>query len=77
MERVHSGIKHLGGKRKLKECKVSQTSFGHISINFFNDSYGLNGYKKPSKNLLINVLRQSILAEILSKSTGNYHVTIY
>jgi len=33
MERVYSGIKHLGGKRKLKEYKVSQTSFGHISIN--------------------------------------------
>jgi len=46
----------------------------------FNDSHSLNGYRKPLKNLLINashVLRQSVLAEISSKSTGNHYVTVY
>jgi len=36
--------------------------------------------KSPWKDLLIDashILRQSILAEILSRSTGNHHVTVY
>ena len=55
---------------------VSQTSFSHIS----NNSHSLNSYKKPSENLSIDtshVLRQSVLAKILSRSTGNYYVTVY
>ena len=36
--------------------------------------------ESPQKDLLIDashVLRQLILAKILSRSTSNYHVTIY
>jgi len=40
----------------------------------------LTATESPQKDLLIDashVLRQSILAEILSRSTGNHHITIY
>jgi len=36
--------------------------------------------KSPQKDLSIDasyISRRSILAEILSRSTGNYHVTVY
>ena len=47
---------------------------------FFDNSHCLKTSLKPLKNLLIDtshVSRQSIMAEILSRSTGNYHVTVY
>jgi len=59
---------------------LSQTSFGHISTNSSTILMVLKATKSPQKDLLIDsshVLRQSILAEILSRSTGNYYVTIY
>jgi len=59
---------------------VSQTSFSHISINSSMILTVSMATKSPQKDLLIDashVLRQSILAEILSRSTGNYYVTIY
>jgi len=59
---------------------VSQTSFGHISINSSTILMVSKATESPQKDLLINashILRQSILAEILSRSTGNHHVTVY
>jgi len=59
---------------------VSQTSFTHISINSSMILTVSMATKSPQKDLLIDashILRQSILAEILSRSTGNYYVTIY
>jgi len=57
-----------------------QTLFGHISINSLTILMVSKATESPQKDLLINVnhvLRQSILAKILSRSTGNYHVTVY
>jgi len=59
---------------------LSQTLFGHISINSSMILIVLKATKIPQKDLLIDashVLRQLILAEILSRSTSNYYVTIY
>jgi len=59
---------------------VSQTSFGHISINSSTILTVSRSTESPQKDLLINashILRQSIMAKILSRSTGNHHVTIY
>ena len=59
---------------------MSQTSFGHISINSSTILTVLKATESPQKDLSIDtshVLRRSILAEILSRSTGNYHVTVY
>jgi len=47
---------------------------------FFNDSHSLNVYRKPQKDLSIDasyILRQLILAKILSKLIGNYYDTVY
>jgi len=60
--------------------KVLQISFGHISINSLMILMVSTAMESPQKNLLINVShisRQSVLAKILSRSTGNYHVTVY
>jgi len=59
---------------------MSQTSFGHISINSLTILTVSKAMESPQKDLLINashVLRQSILAEILSRLTGNHYVTVY
>jgi len=59
---------------------LSQTSFGHIFINSSTILTVSMAMESPQKNLSIDashVLRQSILAEILSRSTGNHYVTIY
>jgi len=59
---------------------LSQTSFSHISINSLTILMVLKATESPQKDLLIiasHVSRQSILAEILSRSTGNHYVTIY
>ena len=59
---------------------LSQTSFSYISINSLTILMVSKATESPQKDLSINtshVSRQSILAEILSRSTGNYYVTIY
>ena len=59
---------------------VSQTSFSHISINSLTILTVSKAMESPQKDLLIDashVLRQSILAKILSRSTGNHYITIY
>ena len=73
---VSLGHNHMIGKSH----NVSQTSFGHISINYLTILIVSKAMESPQKNLLINasyVLRQSIIAKILSRSTGNHHVTVY
>ena len=64
----------------INKVYVSQTSFDHISINPSMILMVSMATESPQKDLLIDashILRQSILAEILSRSTGNYHVTVY
>jgi len=59
---------------------LSQTSFSHISINSSMIPTVLMATESPQKDLLINashVSGQSVLAKILSRSTGNNHVTVY
>ena len=59
---------------------VSQTSFSHISINSSLILTVSMATESPWKELLIDtshVLRWSILAEILGRSTGNHYGTIY
>jgi len=59
---------------------MSQTSFGHISINSLTIIMVLMATESPQRDLLINashISRQSVLVKILSRSTGNYHVTVY
>jgi len=60
--------------------KISQTSFGHISINSSTVLMVLIAMESPQKDLSIytsHILRQSILAEISGRSTGNYYGTVY
>jgi len=60
--------------------ELSQNLFGHISINSLMILMVSKAMESPQKDLLIDashVLRQSILAEILNRSTGNHHVTVY
>jgi len=57
-----------------------QTLFSHISINSSTILMVLTAIESPQKDLLINtshVSRQSVMAKILSRSTGNHHVTVY
>jgi len=59
---------------------LSQTSFGHISINSLTILTVSKATESPKKDLLIDtshISRRLILAKILSKSTGNHHVTVY
>jgi len=59
---------------------MSQTSFGHISINSLTILMVSMAMEIPWKDLLIDTShssKQSVLAEILSRSTGNHHGTIY
>jgi len=59
---------------------MSQTLFGHISINSLLILMVSVATESPQKDLLIdasNVSRQSVLAKISSRSTGNHHGTIY
>jgi len=60
--------------------KVSQTSFGHISINSSTISTVLMVLESPQEDLSINtshISRRSILAKILSKLVDKYHSTTY
>ena len=59
---------------------MSQTSFGHISINSLMILTVSMATESPQKDLLIDasyVLRQSILVKILGRSTGNHYGTVY
>ena len=63
-----------------RHWQVSQTSFGHISINSSSILTVSMATESPWKDLSIgtsHVSRQSIMAEILGRSTGNHHGTIY
>jgi len=65
---------------KLREGVMSQTLFSHISINSLTILIVSKAMESSQKDLLINashVSRQSILANILSRSTGNHYVTVY
>ena len=62
------------------QIDVSQTSFGHISINSPSILTVSMATESPWKDLSIGtsyVSRQSIMAEILGRSTGNHHGTVY
>ena len=70
--------KESSSPRMPKE--VSQTSFGHISINSSMIHIVSMAAESPWKDLLIDtshVSKQSIMAEILGRSTSNHHGTIY
>ena len=63
-----------------REKIMLQTSFSYISINSSTILTVLTATEIPQKDLLIDashVLRQSILAKILGRSTGNHHGTVY
>ena len=47
--RVYYNQDNFSTELKPREGVMSQTSFGHISINFFNNSHSLNSTKKPLK----------------------------
>jgi len=58
--------------------EVSQTSFSHISINSLTIHTVLMAPKSPWKDLSIDtshVSKQSIMAKILGRSTGNIRAT--
>jgi len=60
--------------------QLSQTSFGHISINSLTILTVLMATESPQKDLLIdtsNISKQSIMAEILGRSTSNHYSTVY
>jgi len=78
--RVYQKQDNFSMELEPRERVMSQTSFGHISINSSTILTVLKATGSPQKELLIDashVSRQSILAKILSRSTGNYYVTIY
>jgi len=78
--RVYQKQDNFAIEFKPRERVMSQTSFGHISINSLTILMVLTAMESPQKDLLIDashISRQSILAKILSRSTGNHHVTIY
>ena len=59
---------------------MSQTSFGHISINSLIILTVLTAMESPQEDLSIDashVSRRSILAEISGRSTSNHYSTVY
>ena len=59
---------------------ISQTSFSHISINSLMILIVSMATESPQRDLLIDashISRQSILAKILSRSTGSYCLLNY
>jgi len=59
---------------------LSQTSFDHISINSLMILMASIAMESLQKDLSIgasHVLRQSIMVEILDRSTGNHYGTVY
>ena len=67
-------------QNKFEVLRISQTSFSHISINSLTIPTVLMATGSPWKDLSIDtshVLKQSVMAKILGRSTGNHHGTIY
>jgi len=67
-------------KTLTEGVEMLQTSFSHISINSSTIPTVSMAMESPWKDLLIDtshILRQSVLVEILSRSIGNHHVTVY
>jgi len=61
-------------KEEVVKEQVSQTSFSHISINSLTILTVLTALESPLKDLSIDtshVSRQSMMAKILGRSTGN------
>jgi len=78
--RVYQKQDNFSTELELRERVMSQTLFDHISINSSTILTVLKAMESPQKDLLIDtshVSRQSILAKILSRSTGNHYVTVY
>jgi len=78
--RVYQKQDNFSMELEPREKVMSQTLFGHISINSLKIPTVLMATESPWKDLLIDtshISRQLILAEILSRSTSNYYVTIY
>jgi len=77
--RVYQKQDNFSTELEPREEIMFQTSFGYISINSLAILMVLIAMESPQENLLIDasyVLRQSVLAKILSKLTDNYYVTI-
>ena len=66
--------------KSMISMRLSQTSFGHISINSPSILTVSMSTESPWKDLSIDtshVSKWSIMAEILGRSTGNPHGTVY
>jgi len=73
-------ILNLQQKHRKNKYLVSQTSFGHIFTNSSTILTVSMATESPQKDLPINTShtsKQSVLAEISGRSTGNHHGTIY
>jgi len=78
MERMRIAIKEA--KSVIYKTQVSQTSFGHIPTNSPSILMVSMATESLWKDLSIgtsHVSRRSIMAEILGRSTGNHHGTVY
>jgi len=78
--RVYHSQDNFSIELEPREGVMSQTSFSHISINSSMILMVLMAMESPQEDLLINashVSRQSVLAKISGRSTGNHHSTIY
>ena len=76
----NNGKDLVRGRIIIKTREVSQTSFGHISTNSSTILTVSTATESPWEDLLIgtsHALKRSVLAEILGRSTGNHHVTVY
>jgi len=72
--RVYHNQDNFSTELEPREGVMSQTSFGHISINYPSILMVSMATESPQKNLSIgisHVSRRSIMAEILGRSTGN------
>jgi len=82
MKEIQEEAKAVLGKaqEEMKKYAVLQTTFGHISIKSSSILTVLTATKSPWKDLSIDtshVSMQSIMAEILGRSTDNHHGTVY
>ena len=78
--RVYQKQDNFSTELEPRERVMSQTSFGHISTNSSKILMVLTATESPWKDLSIgtsHASKRSVLAEILGKSTGNHHGTVY
>ena len=78
--RVYYNQDNFSTELKPRKGVISQTSFSYIFINSSTILIVSRAPKSPWKDLLINtshVSKQSIVAEILGRSTSNYYSTVY